>query len=56
MEVRLRFCSSKSKARRLISQGAVRINGRKLTDMYAVGLDNGDIIQAGKLKFARILI
>jgi len=54
--VKLGFCSSKSEARRLISQGAVRINGRKLTDMYAVGLDNGDIIQAGKLKFARILI
>jgi len=53
--VKLGFCSSKSEARRLISQGAVRINGRKLTDMYAVGLDNGDIIQAGKLKFARIL-
>lgn len=54
--VKLGFCSSKSEARRLISQGAVRINGRKLTDMCAVGLDNGDIIQAGKLKFARILI
>ena len=54
--VKLGFCSSKSEARRLISQGAVRKNGRKLTDMYAVGLDNGDIIQAGKLKFARILI
>jgi tyrosyl-tRNA synthetase len=54
--VKLGFCSSKSEARRLISQGAVRINGRKLTDMYARGLDNGDIIQAGKLKFARILI
>ena len=54
--VKLGFCSSKSEARRLISQGAVRINGRKLTDMYARGLDNGDIIQAGKLKFARILL
>ncbi|HEY8348287.1 MAG TPA: tyrosine--tRNA ligase [Clostridiales bacterium] len=53
--VRMGFSASKSEARRLITQGAVRINGEKLTGLTAAALDNGDIIQAGKLKFARIL-
>jgi len=53
--VRMGFSASKSEAMRLITQGAVRINGEKLTGLTAAALDNGDIIQAGKLKFARIL-
>ena len=52
----LGFSSSKSEARRLISQGAVKINGNKQVDARTSGLSNGDVIQAGKLKFARLLI
>ena len=51
----LGFCASKSEARRLISQGAVRINGEKVSSLTVPVLNNGDVIQAGKLKFARIL-
>jgi tyrosyl-tRNA synthetase len=52
--VSLGFCRSKSEARRLISQGAVRVNGEKLGSFTIPRLNDGDIIQAGKLKFARI--
>lgn len=52
----LGFCASKSEARRLVVQGAVRINGKKLNSCSAFGLKNGDILQAGKLKFARLLL
>ncbi len=54
--VKLGFCTSKSEARRLITQGAVRINGDKLSSFTIPALNNGDVIQAGKLKFARILL
>jgi tyrosyl-tRNA synthetase len=53
--VKLGFCASKSEARRLVSQGAVRINGNKLADCIVPGIKRGDVLQAGKLKFARLL-
>lgn len=53
--VQLGFCASKSEARRLVSQGAVRINGVKLEDCSVSGINSGDILQTGKLKFARLL-
>jgi tyrosyl-tRNA synthetase len=52
----LGFAESKSEARRLISQGAVKLNGIKQLDARTVELKNGDIIQAGKLKFARLVV
>ena len=46
---------STSEARRLISQGAVRINGERLADPEAeIDLREGMILQAGKRKFARL--
>lgn len=53
--VQLGFASSKSEARRLVSQGAVRINGEKAADIYVPAMKPGDIIQAGKLKYARLI-
>lgn len=53
--VKLGFCASKSEARRLVSQGAVRINGVKLEDCLVSGIKNGDVLQAGKLKFAKLI-
>ncbi len=50
----LGFAKSKSEARRLIMQGAVKVNGVKQLEIKMAGLKNGDIIQAGKLKFARL--
>lgn len=53
--VQMGFAGSRSEARRLVDQGAVRINGEK-TDRYSVpGLKPGDILQAGRLRFARLV-
>jgi tyrosyl-tRNA synthetase len=48
------FASSNSDARRLISGGAVRINGKKITGIENIVLLDNDVLQAGKRKFARI--
>ncbi|BCV21959.1 tyrosine--tRNA ligase [Moorella sp. Hama-1] len=46
---------STSEARRLIRQGAVRINGERLADPEAeIDSSEGMILQAGKRKFARL--
>lgn len=50
------FASSNSEARRLISQGALKVNGNKTDSFKIVGLCDGDVIQAGKLKFIKIRI
>lgn len=48
--------TSSSEALRLINQGGVKINGERLTDTK-LNLEAGEyVIQAGKRKFARILI
>lgn len=48
--------TSSSEALRLIQQGGVKINGERLTDTK-LNLEAGEyVIQAGKRKFARILI
>jgi tyrosyl-tRNA synthetase len=48
------FSASNSEARRLISQGALKINGDKCSSFKIPGLCNGDILQAGKLKFIKL--
>jgi len=50
------FSGSNSEARRLISQGGVKLNGTKSIDAKTLCLKDGDVIQAGKLKFLRIRI
>lgn len=52
--VEAKLVSSKSEARRLIEQGAVKIDGVKISDEKEVVVKNGMVIQAGKLKFSRI--
>lgn len=48
---------SNSEARRLVQQGAVTINGEKITDpMEAITPQDGQVLRAGKLKFARIAV
>lgn len=54
--VQLGFSSSNSEARRLITQGALRVNGKKIDTFRIIGLCDGDVIQAGKLKFVKIRI
>lgn len=49
------LAGSTSGGKRLISQGAVKIEGEKITETDArVSVNNGMIIQVGKRKFARV--
>ena len=48
--------SSRSEARRLISQGGVRLNGQKITDIHAkIPLDFDGILRVGKRKFFKLV-
>jgi tyrosyl-tRNA synthetase len=47
--------SSNGEARRSVEQGAVRINGERITDIHAEAAPkDGDIVQVGKRKFAKV--
>lgn len=48
--------SSKSEARRLVSQGGVKVNGHKVLHSNDLKLKDGDVIQVGKGKFVRAII
>jgi tyrosyl-tRNA synthetase len=53
--INLGITSSNSEARRLISQGAVKIDEAKITDWKAIiGVKKGMLIQVGKLKYFKI--
>lgn len=55
--VALQLQSSNGEARRSIQQGAVKINEQKLTDPQTdVALNDGDIVQVGKRKFAKVIL
>jgi tyrosyl-tRNA synthetase len=52
--VLLGFAKSNGEARRLITQGGVRVDGTRLSDIEArVPIDQGVLVQAGKRRFAR---
>lgn len=46
---------SKNKARALIEQGAVRLNGQKITQDGPLSFQNGDVLQAGKRAFFKLV-
>jgi len=48
------LAESRSEANRLISQGAVRVDGEKIADNIAI-VKSGSIIQVGKRRFARVI-
>ena len=50
------FAPSNSEARRLISQGAVKINGNRVENLQDADIKNGDIIQVGKRNFVKVRI
>jgi len=55
--VALELVPSKNEAKRLISEGAVEINGERITDWRKViPINTGDIIRIGKRKFARLVV
>ena len=50
------LAETKSNARRLIEQGAVNVNGLKLTDVnHVMEITHGMIFKVGKRKFLKIL-
>ena len=53
--IKLKFISSKGEARRLIDGGGMRLNKEKIASWKDdINIKSGDIIQAGKRKFAKI--
>jgi tyrosyl-tRNA synthetase len=51
----LELVSSNSEARRMVQQGAVSIDGDKVTDIdAAVEVDDGTVVQVGKRRFASV--
>jgi tyrosyl-tRNA synthetase len=51
------LCQSKSEARRLLRQGAIYLNNRRLSpDKEDVIINNGDILKVGKRRFVKIII
>ncbi len=50
------LAASNSEARRLIAQGGLKVNGTKIQESTIPGLQDGDVLQAGKLKFLKIRI
>ena len=49
------FAATNSEARRLVEQGAVTLDDKKITDVNAeVSLNGGEILHVGKLKFGKI--
>ena len=47
------LASSRAEAKRLISQGAVKMNRRKLADDTPINLTDNDVFQVGKLRWSR---
>lgn len=50
----LKLSPSTSEARRLIKQGGIKINGEKISE-EKLSINDGDIIQVGKRKFAKLI-
>lgn len=51
---KIKIVSSKSEARRLIEQGGVKIDGKKITAIQSIKVNSGVVIQVGKRKFIKI--
>ncbi len=55
--VAVKLVASKNEAKRLINEGAVEINGERVTDWRKVFVFNtGDIVRIGKRKFAKVIV
>ena len=53
--VKAKLCSSKSEAKRLISQKGIKINGILETDWQKkIRIEKGTLIQAGRRKFIKL--
>ena len=49
--------SSKGKAKRLIKQGGISINKKKVTEfLNEINIQNGDVVKIGKRKFLKLVL
>jgi len=50
------FVKSRGEARRLIKNGALKIDGKKVTDFTLnVSFDEATVVRVGKLRFVKII-
>jgi tyrosyl-tRNA synthetase len=54
--ISVNFAPSRSEARRLVQQGAVRLNGIKVDNIAKCKVDEGNVLQVGKLKFGKLTL
>lgn len=55
--VALELVASKNEAKRLINEGAVELNGKRIYDWREnIGVRTGDILRIGKRKFAKLVV
>jgi tyrosyl-tRNA synthetase len=47
---------SASEARRLVSQGAVRVNDDRVDGDAVIDLSDGDVIRVGRRRYTRIVV
>ena len=52
--VETKLVPSKTEAKRIVEQGAVKIDGQKITSMEEIEVKSGMVIQVGKRKFVKI--
>jgi len=52
--VALKLVSSKTEARRMFEQNAVKLDGQKVAELKEISVKSGAIVQVGKRKFAKI--
>ena len=52
----MEFAKSNREARRLVEQGAVKLNGEKISLEETMELKNGDVIQCGKRNFVKVIM
>ena len=54
--LKVKFALSKGEAKRLVSQGGVSINGKKVSDINSIiQIENGMILKVGKRKFIKLV-
>jgi len=57
MILKVKFAPSKGEAKRLVSQGGVSINGKKVADINSIiQIENGMILKVGKRKFIKFVL
>lgn len=51
-----KFINSKKEARRLVEQGGIKINNKKLTSLLEIEIQGEMVLQIGKKKFLKIIV